>query len=398
MNASSLSGPGLRDLAVRVGRSRALRVVLVLLAAAAGALAIALHTRPNVNRYGDLRLVPDSGGSVGARPGLRVTFFGVSTLLITDGQTSFMTDGFFSRPGPLRTAFGRIEPDLDRIGAALRRAKVERLAAVIALHSHYDHALDSAVVAQKTGAELVGSLSTAAIGRAHGLPEHRIRLVRDGEVIEYGDFRVTVLASAHVPTRLLYPGLITSLPSPAARVGDYRMGDNYALLVAHGRRRLLVQGGAGFVEGILEGREADVVYLSIGQLGKQSEQYMKDYWQHVVRAVGAKRVVAIHWDDFFRPLDEPLVASPWLIDRGLHRAMDFLRAADQDCGKEQRVDIRLPVEWVATDPYDGLPEPTRAEACEPRAVPQAPGPCIAARTGATACPAKAMAESGPGVR
>ena len=31
-------------------------------------------------------------------------------------------------------------------------------------------------------------------------------------------------------------------------------------------------------------------------------------------AVGATRVVLIHWDDFFRPLDQPLRALPFLGD------------------------------------------------------------------------------------
>ena len=30
--------------------------------------------------------------------------------------------------------------------------------------------------------------------------------------------------------------------------------------------------------------------------------------------MGARRVIAIHWDDFGRPLSQPLVAFPYLID------------------------------------------------------------------------------------
>ena len=36
-----------------------------------------------------------------------------------------------------------------------------------------------------------------------------------------------------------------------------------------------------------------------------------DYWTETVRAVGARRVVLIHWDDFFRPLSKPLRALPY---------------------------------------------------------------------------------------
>src|SRR5437588_11988780 len=36
----------------------------------------------------------------GPTASVRVTFLGVSTLLIEDGTTAIMTDGFFTRPGP----------------------------------------------------------------------------------------------------------------------------------------------------------------------------------------------------------------------------------------------------------------------------------------------------------
>ena len=38
----------------------------------------------------------------------------------------------------------------------------------------------------------------------------------------------------------------------------------------------------------------------MGQLGIQSEQYIRDYWAETVQAVGAREAVAIHWDDFTR--------------------------------------------------------------------------------------------------
>lgn len=33
-----------------------------------------------------------------------------------------------------------------------------------------------------------------------------------------------------------------------------------------------------------------------------------------MQAVGARRVIAIHWDDFFRPLSKPLRALPYAGD------------------------------------------------------------------------------------
>ena len=87
------------------------------------------------------------------------------------------------------------------------------------------------------------------------------------------------------------------------------------MLVAHASgRTALVQGSAGFVPARSTEPEADVVYLGVGQLGIQSEDYIRTYWAETVTAVGARRVVLIHWDDFFRGLDQPLRALPFMGD------------------------------------------------------------------------------------
>lgn len=59
------------------------------------------------------------------------------------------------------------------------------------------------------------------------------------------------------------------------------------------------QDSAGFVSGALAGYRADAAYLSVGQLGLQPPSYLLEYWTETVRTVGVRRVILIHWDDFF---------------------------------------------------------------------------------------------------
>ncbi len=65
-----------------------------------------------------------------------------------------------------------------------------------------------------------------------------------------------------------------------------------------------------------------------------------------MRAVGARRVVLIHWDDFFRPLDKPLRALPYAADDldVSMQALSRLAAADG-------VDMHLPTLWRRADPW-----------------------------------------------
>ena len=112
---------------------------------------------------------------------LTVTWAGVTTLLIDDGSSALMTDGFFSRPGLASVGLRRISPSLPRIDGCLARLGVDRLEAVLPVHTHYDHAMDSAVVAERTGARVVGGTSAAQVGRGHGLPEDRLVVATSGE-------------------------------------------------------------------------------------------------------------------------------------------------------------------------------------------------------------------------
>jgi L-ascorbate metabolism protein UlaG (beta-lactamase superfamily) len=87
---------------------------------------------------------------------LTVTWLGVTTLLIDDGESALMTDGFFTRPSLPKVRLRSIAPSQPRIQDCLSRAGVCHLEAVIALHTHYDHAMDCAVVADRTGAPIAG--------------------------------------------------------------------------------------------------------------------------------------------------------------------------------------------------------------------------------------------------
>lgn len=274
--------------------------------------------------------------------GLRVVFLGVSSLLFDDGETAFMTDGFFTRPGlPLV-----IEPDRELIASFLQRLRVKSLAAVIALHSHYDHALDSPIVAEQTGAQLVGSTSTKNIGVGCGLGEDRIEVVTPGESMTFGRFNITFLLSRHSP-RSRFPGDITKPVSLPAPVSHYQQGQCYSVLIEHDGRTILVHGSAGFIPGALKGRTSEVIYLAIGTLGKQDESYRYDYWREVVETVGARRVIAVHWDNFLTPLDTNLEPMP---GDNYEIARDFILAR----GKETGVDVCIPLALVSTDPFDGL--------------------------------------------
>lgn len=235
------------------------------------------------------------------RSPLRVTWAGVTTLLVHDSSSAVLTDGFFSRPPLLTVGLRRLKPSLPRIDGCLARLGVDRLDAVLPVHTHFDHAMDSAVVADRTGATLVGGSSAAQVGNGHGLAPDRIVTATPGEPLSLGAFDITLFTSVHCPPDR-FPGTITEPVVPPVKASAYKCGEAWSTLLHHRAtdRRVLIVGSAGAVPGALAGQRADVVYLGIGQLGLQPERYLLDYWAETVQVVGARRVVLIHWDDFFR--------------------------------------------------------------------------------------------------
>lgn len=236
----------------------------------------------------------------------------MTAVLLSDGAHAVFVDPFFTRPPGvvplLRNA--PIAPDEARIAAWLQRAGAAKLDAVLVSHSHYDHAMDAGVVARLTGARLLGSASTAHIGRGAGLPEAQLQVVQSGERIEAGSFRVTFVESRHAGATGGAPtGDITEPLRAPVRYLDYRQGGTYSILVEHAQGNVLLHGSAGFIPGVLKLRRADVAFLGIAIIDD-----LPAYLAEVVDAVGARRIVPTHWDDFTRPLEEPLRPLPLLVD------------------------------------------------------------------------------------
>jgi L-ascorbate metabolism protein UlaG (beta-lactamase superfamily) len=309
---------------------------------------VAACSTPSLEPFSALVLPPS------ALPSDRLTarFMGVSTLMLSDGHTSIMTDGFFSRPGLLRVALGRIGPDCARIDTALRTLGYPTLAAVMVAHAHYDHALDSAVVASRTGAVLIGSASVANIGLGAGLAPGRIKTVETQQTFEFDPFKVQAFPSPH-SLDAKFPGIIDAPLNPPARASAYKEGGNYSYLIEqHDGLRILIHPSANFTKGQFNNVKADVVFLGIGMLGKQDLQFARDYWHEVVQVTGARLVIPIHWDDFFEPLDKGLHPMPaWMdpFEVAMQRLMPMALA--------DGVALRLMPLYQAVDLRAALPAP-----------------------------------------
>ena len=274
--------------------------------------------------------------------GVKVTWLGSTTLLFDDDETQILIDGFLTRPGVLDIVFRRpIESDAATINYVLDEFRLRRLAAIIPVHSHYDHAMDVGAIANRSSAAVVGTESTANIARGAGVPDEQIILVTNGDTLEFGKFTVTFITSRHVPNGVgdghLIAGFMSEPLKQPADFTEWREGGSWSILISHPLGTTLVQGSAGFIDEALADTQADVVMMSVAGLTSQGRKYTRDYWHQVVEPTGATRVFVLHYDDFTQPfgqtklfptsIDNVVASVQWLdaLAKASDRGIDILR-------------------------------------------------------------------------
>ncbi|AFT79312.1 hypothetical protein AMBLS11_13715 [Alteromonas macleodii str. 'Black Sea 11'] len=252
------------------------------------------------------------------QPSLKITYFGVSTLLFDDGVNKILVDGFFTRPSIEQLIFFGVNPDLSNrktIKETINRYELHNLTAIIAVHSHHDHAMDAPLIADITGAELVGSKSTCRLAIGLQLTQEKCykkasQLNKNNEQFQFGDFEIDLIHTEH--TKL--PSLVESVVgvnervneefSYPARIWDYAEGDSYSIYIKHPAGSIVVHANSALGPNELANVQADWVFMSVARL--TSLPNSQQIFNSIAKASKAKNIVPIHWDDFSRLEEEKL--------------------------------------------------------------------------------------------
>jgi len=273
-----------------------------------------------------LRRFPfDAEGALGGALGITLDHYGVCCARVAWAGGSVLFDPFFTRL-PLRTvAFGRAVPDPAALGD--RAAHFADTRAVLVGHSHYDHAMGIPLVDPLLPPDAVhmGSPTLAHTFAASALAHPIVPLSGDqvahathpGRWVHHpsGALRVLPIASGHPAQYLFFHLYRRSLDRdrrrPPTRAHHYQEGATLAFLVdlMDGDRvqaRVYVQSSstgppAGFFPAsILRDRPVDLAIVSMDVANRE-----RAHGDSVLHLLGAPTVVFTHYEDFFRPEDQP---------------------------------------------------------------------------------------------
>ena len=262
-------------------------------------------------------LLLDGPAAHAQETGLRVRWLGVAGFSIEAGDDVLLHDPYLSRPGFWRTLFRRYQPDAAVLGPLFEPGspapELSRASLVLVGHSHFDHLGDVPWIAERTGGQVVGSPTTANIARGYGSAPHTVSAVAPGDRIVRGSFEVRVVESRHA--RLFFgnpplPGEVLEPPQAPIHALSVKLGGALAYLVTHlpSGLRVFLLSSADVHPPALDALAAEGVRVDL--LLPASQGRDPDYAARLVKALRPRRVVPHHYDDFFRPLDDPDAAAP----------------------------------------------------------------------------------------
>lgn len=282
--------------------------VLILLVIAVSVVYFFTRPSADINQYQE-HYVNDQGTP--SDSSVRITFFGVSTILFDDGETQILIDGFFSRPSIIKAFTSPIASDTTIIADVIKQHGINRLKGIFVTHSHYDHGFDAGYVSKMTGAILYGSNSTLNIGRGADLPESQLQLYEPNVDLHIGDFTVRVVPSLHGGNALNDSKVEIPVPlKQPASMKAYAEGGAFDFLITHHGKKIYVKPSPNFIAGALDSLSANVVMLGIPTVTKQDSLWSNQFYQENVTALEPSILIPIHWDNFFTPLSDELSMLP----------------------------------------------------------------------------------------
>jgi L-ascorbate metabolism protein UlaG (beta-lactamase superfamily) len=215
--------------------------------------------------------------------GVGFRWLGVAGIEFTANGRTLALDPFFSRPPFSQFLYGRVTPNPN-----LSRKHLPACDYILVSHSHWDHMMDVPEVARNTGALAFGSPNTCRLLALLGVPREQIRLIKAGDSLRLGDFRVQVLPADHGFTApMLGAGPLPPGLRPPLRIRDYKMDVCFSFVIDIAGYRLLLLPG--------EPVPADLLFPVPVRRGAS-------YYVSILERVRPSVVVPVHWDNLFAPL------------------------------------------------------------------------------------------------
>jgi len=258
--------------------------------------------REQGDRVAQAALSADAAHVLDLPPGLELEWLGVAGYRLTfEGQTIFI-DPYLSRVTLAEVLRGK-----SALGNPLSIDRWLRahgdVVGVLVGHTHFDHAIDIPEICARHDCRAYGSASLVQLMHLHGQAERAVQVVAH-KPLALGPFTVTFVPSLHskllLGLKVPSDGELTCEHLDELSPTAYKCGQVWGIYVAVAGKSFYHQGSANLIEEEIRHRGVDVFLAGIA-----GRRFTANYWSRVLGALQPRVVLASHYDDFFRALDEP---------------------------------------------------------------------------------------------
>ncbi|OIP42383.1 MAG: hypothetical protein AUK47_04540 [Deltaproteobacteria bacterium CG2_30_63_29] len=236
--------------------------------------------------------------------GLEIRWLGTAGYEFRFEGHTLLIDPYVSRLGLVHFLTRAARPNRQAVERFIDKAN-----AIVVGHSHFDHILDVPAIAERTNAAVYCSISGTNLMNAAGLDPARVNLCHGGEHFEVGPFKVQLVKSQHsrfgLGGQVPYPGDIPAGVCLPMKGQQYRVGQVFGILVEVAGHRFYHQGSADLIESELAGLQVDTFLMGIS-----ARHATPNYVPRILRVLKPKRVIPMHYDNFFKPMSKGLSMLP----------------------------------------------------------------------------------------
>ena len=250
---------------------------------------------------------------------LKVTFFGTTTLLFDDGKDQIFFDAHFTRPSIKQYLRGElVRTNTELCDQIIKRHKIDRLRAIFISHTHHDHVMDAPYIANRCGDKIYGSESAKNVAIGGKVKKNRIEVFEEGDCFTLGDYKIKVIKALHSKPTIINDNIGQPITEPLVQptaLWNYFEGGSYDFYVEHGNKKIMLHPSFNYIEGKLDGFEADVLFLGVAGLAKASVDEEKTFFAETAEKTNAHLIIPVHWDNFFSPLNHTIEEMPEYVDK-----------------------------------------------------------------------------------
>ena len=289
-----------------------------------------------------------------------IRYYGTGCFTVQRGENVLLTDPFIGNPSATKVLFGKIRTDTAYVKLYMNPAALRKVKLVVAAHSHYDHLMDlpylsriipgsTPIVCNKTGKHLLSfyEMKQPSVEANDGMGTETT--IGTWHYSADSTMRTMAFESMHPPQtagiNFWNKRYAQDLVAEPSIVSDWQGGQTLSFLVdwledsVVAYRMFFLSSMAKTPYGLFPKKlleEHGVDDLFIGASG--SAEY-SSFPGPVVDLCKPKRILLIHWENFFRSKEEPFKA---IDSNGLEALTKSLK---EKCTAETQIITPIPLNY-----------------------------------------------------